>query len=627
MSNDSRDGDVSIALDPRSRASNAGILIPRRTLIAGLALAGVLTFSLLVAVSVTASRVHALRSSSSSGSAAGSSAAAGSGGSGGAGGTAKNVIFFVTDGMGPASVSAARAVAAVRGAQQQRQGAASSGFDLVDALLVGSSQTRSANSPVTDSAAGATALSTGFRTWNGRDAVDDSATSPLPLGTLLQAARLDGRATGVVVTTDVTDATPGSFSANAVYRKLEDLIADQQSTSGLDVLMGGGRKFFEPLSRADGRDLIAEMKAKGYTVATDAQGLRDAPRGDAAVPFLGLYAERDMAFEIDRDPGQQPSLSEMTERALDMLSSTAKARDHGFFVLVEASRIDHAGHSNDIAANVGDTLEWTRALAVARAFAERDGSTLVFSTSDHETGGLTLGGGAVVARNTSQHSRFGGLVGAGDATAMYAMPSASLTRDRLMVQPANLGFDNVYPYFWNVPFVSSVKHSSNFVADKIMAAMTAAAGGQQGKFTVLDLAATEALLQTHLGLTDALLPAEWDALQTAMDICATRTCVSGVDLTLSEREYGRAVEYAINAIVSRRANVDWTTHAHTAIDVNVYAYGTSAATLAGSRPNYRYSGLIAAIAGLDLAAASAQVQSTNIGKCPYKDARCAPDTT
>ena len=106
-----------------------------------------------------------------------------------------------------------------------------------------------------------------------------------------------------------------------------------------------------------------------------------------ALPLMILFAPSHMAFEIDRDPALQPSLAEMTTKALELLSTG----ENGFFLVVEGARIDHAAHVNDAAAHLRDVLAYDDAVAAALGFAERDGRTLVVSTADHETGGLSLG--------------------------------------------------------------------------------------------------------------------------------------------------------------------------------------------------------------------------------------------
>jgi alkaline phosphatase len=287
----------------------------------------------------------------------------------------RNVIVFIADGTGPASFTMAREYVRYK-----------TGRDLLalDAITVGTVQTFSTDSRVTDSAASATAYAAGVKTYNGAISVD---TLRQPVATLLEAAEARGMATGLVVTTHVTHATPAAFSAHVPDRGMEDEIAVQQLAQGIDVFFGGGRAFFLPAaaggSREDGRSLLREAEAAGYQVVLTKEAFSQPLRA----PVLGLFAPYNMAYEIDRDPVQEPSLADMTARAIDLL----REDPDGFFLLVEGSRNDHAAHENDAAAHLHDVLAYDEAVAVALAFARVDGATLLVATSDHETGGLTLG--------------------------------------------------------------------------------------------------------------------------------------------------------------------------------------------------------------------------------------------
>lgn len=287
----------------------------------------------------------------------------------------RNVILFVSDGTGPASITLARDFAR---ATQGRETLA------LDGVLVGSLRTYATDSRVTDSAAGATAFAAGVKTYNGAISVD---TLRRPVATLLEAAEARGMATGLVATSTITHATPAAFSAHVPSRADQTEIALQQLAQDIEVMLGGGTRFFRPEAaggrRKDGRDLMQEAAAKGYQVVTDRAGLQ----GIAEGRVLGLFTPDQMSYDIDRDPEAEPSLAEMTRKALELLASDPD----GFFLMVEGSRIDHAAHGNDAAAHLRDLLAFDDAVAEALAFAARDGRTLVVATSDHETGGLTLG--------------------------------------------------------------------------------------------------------------------------------------------------------------------------------------------------------------------------------------------
>jgi alkaline phosphatase len=281
-----------------------------------------------------------------------------------------NVILMIADGCGPASVGLGRQV---------------SGAPLaLDGILVGTVATGAANSRVTDSAAGATAMASGVKTANRMIGVDPTGRRVV---TVLERARERGLATGLVAKSTITDATPAAFAAHVHHRASEDSIAVQQIDLGVDLMLGGGRRWFLPVSgggaRKDSLDVIARARQRGYAYVTTPAELTAA----RATPLLGLFADDDMSYTLDRDPVTEPSLPEMAHKALELLAS----RKRGFFLMIEGSRIDHAGHSNDPAAHARELMEYDAMVRQVIDFARRDGRTLVVSTADHETGGLSLG--------------------------------------------------------------------------------------------------------------------------------------------------------------------------------------------------------------------------------------------
>lgn len=195
-------------------------------------------------------------------------------------------------------------------------------------------------------------------------------------------------ATGIVTTTSLTHATPAAFSAHVTNRSMEAEIASQQIEQRVDLMFGAGLRQFLPSgehvgTRSDGRNLIREAESSGYRFIDERAGLDESPR----LPVLGLFASEHLPYEIDRDALRVPSLSEMTRSAIDLLSASAD----GFVLVVEGGRIDHARHGNDAAAHLFDALAYDDAVREALRFARTDGETLVVATSDHETGGLSLG--------------------------------------------------------------------------------------------------------------------------------------------------------------------------------------------------------------------------------------------
>ena len=294
----------------------------------------------------------------------------------GKGETPTNVILMIPDGFGPASVTMARDYL------RWRDGTSELAYD---SLHIGSSRTFSTSSRITDSAAGGTALATGVKTYNGAISVD---TSKQKVATVLEGAERTGMATGLVVTSRLTHATPAVFSAHVPDRGQENRIARQQLSQDIDVMLGGGRRHFVPQSaegsaRNDDRNLLSSAREQGYSVVETADELSQAEDGK----LLGLFSDSHMAYEIDRENTSQPSLATMTQAAIDRLSTD----EEGYFLMVEGSRIDHAGHGNDAPAHLHDILAFNEAVQTALDAAKADQNTLVLVVSDHETGGLTLG--------------------------------------------------------------------------------------------------------------------------------------------------------------------------------------------------------------------------------------------
>lgn len=305
----------------------------------------------------------------------------------------RNLIFMVSDGMGPTSLSLTRSF------RQFQSGLPPGDVLVLDRHLIGSSRTRSTSSLITDSAAGATAFSCGIKSYNGAISVlpDHS-----PCGTVMEAAKRAGYMTGLVVTTRITDATPACFAAHVNLRSEEDLIAEQEVGyhplgNVVDLMLGGGRCHFLPNTahgscRNDGKDVLDMASKKNFSYVGDREGFDGLKLGSSVqLPLLGLFAEADIPYEVDRRNMEStyPSLDEMARTALKALSEATKDSDKGFFLMIEGSRIDHAGHGNDPVAQVHEVLAYDKAFASVLDFLERDGTDgVLVGTSDHETGGL-----------------------------------------------------------------------------------------------------------------------------------------------------------------------------------------------------------------------------------------------
>lgn len=305
----------------------------------------------------------------------------------------RNLIFMVSDGMGPTSLSLTRSF------RQFTEGLPYSDALVLDGYIVGQSRTRSTSSLITDSAAGATAFSCGQKSYNGAiSTLPDHS----PCGTVMEAAKRAGYMTGLVVTTRITDATPACFAAHVNKREEEDRIAEQllgdyPLGQVVDLMLGAGRCHFLPNTtsdscRQDDKDLIKKAKSSGYQYIDSRAGFDGLKLGSAVkFPLLGLFADHDIPYEIDRaqEDDVYPSLQEMAETALKALSEATRDNEKGFFLMIEGSRIDHAGHTNDPVAQVHEVLAYDRAFQTVLEFLEKDTvEGVVVSTSDHETGGL-----------------------------------------------------------------------------------------------------------------------------------------------------------------------------------------------------------------------------------------------
>jgi len=285
------------------------------------------------------------------------------------------IIMVIADGMGPAFTTAYRNY-------KDNPDTAVVELTALDKVLTGSARTYPAKQSgwVTDSAASATALSTGIKTYNGAIAVD---INKQPLETVLHRAKKLGKKTGVAVTSQIVHATPASYIAHNEsrrnYNQIADSFLDDRINNQLvaDVMLGGGWEYFI----RDDRNLVNEFKALGYQYADSYEALAGLEKGK---PTLGLFANVGLPWALD-DPNPK-RLSVLTEQATKQLENPK-----GFFLLVEASQVDWAGHANDIAGAMAEMADLEHAIIYLQDYVETNPDTLVVLTADHSTGGLTIG--------------------------------------------------------------------------------------------------------------------------------------------------------------------------------------------------------------------------------------------
>ncbi len=285
----------------------------------------------------------------------------------------KNIILMIGDGMGTAQIYAGLT-------------AKKDNLNLKRCTHIGFSQTNSSDSYITDSAAGATALSIGQKTYNGAIGVDKNK---VPQKTILETVESKGLATGLVATCSITHATPASFIAHQPSRALDEDIAKDFLKTDVDVLIGGGRQFFE--QRKDSLNLLIIMKKNNYQIVNSMNDLKKISKGKVAY----LITDKD-SLKISKFPkmseGRGEYLSDAALKAIEILNNN-DVKNKGFFLMVEGSQIDWGGHANDSDYIVKEMVDFDNCIGKVLDFAEKDGETLVIITADHETGGYALVGG------------------------------------------------------------------------------------------------------------------------------------------------------------------------------------------------------------------------------------------
>lgn len=485
----------------------------------------------------------------------------------------KNFIYIVPDGYGQHSQTMARDYAMLLSPNVSASNPGPPSFELgADKFVVGTVRTWASDNLITDSAASGTAFACGHKSYN--DAVGVTPDGQ-PVGSILETAKLAGYKTGLVVTSTINHATPAVYAAHVENRNSYEAIAAQEIGyshpfgSMVDILMGGGRCYFKPQNdstscRSDDLDLFGFAESKGFTVMQDRAAFDELDLGqNAPLPYIGLFNDDQMMYEIDRskDPQQEPSLLEMVETALVSLdravSGTSPTRPgrpgkpnrpgqgqnqpangKGYFIMIEASRIDHAGHANDAAAHVHDTLMYNEVMEFVGKWIDAHPDTMMMSAADHECGGLTTNG----------------------------------------FDPSPL---------------TAATHSFEYLQD-----LWSAYNGSdaRGFFTSTILPAA-GLGDTDAADVDDLLAADEDDMWS----------------TLTEMQ-------------ADMAGVHWSTGGHTAGDINLHGYGAGErfrefkADMAGNHDNTELPRYIEKVLGLDMDATTAKLRAVEAGWVPTEEA-------
>lgn len=295
-------------------------------------------------------------------------------------GQPKKVIFMVSDGMNHGAMSLAQHSRSVFEGKQTNWSTLYREKPVVRALM----ETFSANSVVTDSAAAASAWGGGQRVNNGSINID--AANGRPVEAIQSLLKKKNIPLGLVSTASITHATPAGFAASVSSRGEESEIARQYLDHGVEVMLGGGRKFFSD-------DLLKKFTADGYEFLQSRKELL-AAKADDKKPLLGLFSPGYIPLTIDQEAKKDlqesiPTLSEMADLAVKRLDSLASDQ---WFLMVEGARIDHCGHANDAAGSIREQLAFDDAIGAMVAYAAAHNDVLLIITTDHGCGGIQLGG-------------------------------------------------------------------------------------------------------------------------------------------------------------------------------------------------------------------------------------------
>ncbi len=277
--------------------------------------------------------------------------------------SAKNIIFMIGDGMSYAQI-------------EGTENAIGKQLEMRKMPVSGTITTHSADKLITDSGAGGTALATGFKTNNGMIGMKADSTA---VPSMLELFSNEGKQTAIVVSCGITHATPATFVAKDINRNNYEAIAkDFAESENLNYFIGGARKHF--VDRKDNINLLDEMTAKGWQFFDK---LETAQFHTSAKAAIFIADEHPIAVK----DGRPDFLAKGTAKLMETMSKQA---ENGFFMMVEGSQIDWAGHANDSAYLVTEMIDFDNAVKAALEFAQKDGETLIVVTADHETGGLTI---------------------------------------------------------------------------------------------------------------------------------------------------------------------------------------------------------------------------------------------
>lgn len=281
----------------------------------------------------------------------------------------ENIIFLIGDGMGLTQVTAGMFSNANH-------------LELERCTIVGLHKPYSANDLITDSASGATAFSIGRKTINGYLGLDSSGISH---ATIMEEASKKGMTTGLIVTSTIVHATPAAFYSHQKNRDDYEDIAMDMVNSDINLLIGGGKKYFERRTK-DTLNLITQLKSRNFVVSDYFENNLNEMTFPKVKKFCFFTADGDpLPVSMGRN-----YLPVATKKGIEFLNVIS---NKGFMLMIEGSQIDWGGHNNEADYIISEMLDFDKAIKQALDFAEADQNTLVVITADHETGGFAINSG------------------------------------------------------------------------------------------------------------------------------------------------------------------------------------------------------------------------------------------
>jgi len=494
-------------------------------------------------------------------------------------GQIKNIIVMIPDGMSIDGVTLSRWYKAY----DAKSGKIDSNIALaMDELASGLVRTYWSDGKtigaITDSAPAATAYASGIKTNDKYLGVTPGST---PVATILEASKLIGKSTGIVVTCQVQHATPAAYTSHYNDRSKYDIIGEQQAYNGIDVMLGGGAKYLASPYRKDFENIINEIKVMDYNYVTTKNEMNEITEGK----IWGMFeypenADAAMAYDMDikETAPEQPSLADMTKKAIEILSQN----EDGFFLMVEGSKIDWAAHANDPIGLISDILAFDDAVKVALDFAKADGNTMLLIMTDHGNGGITIGDSSTDASYSK------------DPVSKFIAPlkKATLTGEGVAFK---FGAERIAA-FEAMKAVNDIDIKDADGEDK------------EGEEEAEKLSADE--------IKD--ITAKFNQ-ESAIIVKAMKNYYGIDDLTEEEIEAimetpDASMNYTVGPMISKRAALGWTTGGHTGEEVNLYTYMPDDVHITGVIDNTDIAGICAGVWEINL---------SEITKLLYNDAEPA----